>query len=207
MNEVKISSHFLISVLSEKKTKLLRFVAYAKLKGHRAEIKGLLKDLKIHPKTGKRLIKQAVNDGLAGVDKKFLFPRSWRKLGINKRGGLYLTHGFTWKKLEKFEAICFAHALKKVIRKGNPHANKRSVLQEGFPTGFYCKALGIRERRFKSLKAAAQRYRFITVTPQVKIIGGVREFDSLRKNLPGLPIFKRGKFSVVPDISIIKVKI
>lgn len=207
MNEIRLPNRLINSCLSDKKIKLLRFIAFAKLQGHRSEIKGLLTDLKIEPKTGKRLIQKAVSEGLAGTDGEFFFPRSWRKLGLSKRAGLYLTDKYNFRNLIKFEALCFAKALKKIIRKGSRHANKRSVLQDGFPTGFLCKALELRERRFKTLKANAQRYRFISVRPQFKQVGKASDFNALKKNSHGVPVFVSGKNCVVPSASKINVLI
>lgn len=207
MNEVRLPNCLLKSSLSDKKMKLLRFIAFAKLNGHRIEIKRLLRLLNIQAKTGRRLVQKAVKDGLAGSDGKFIFPRSWRKLGLNKRGGLYLTDKFNFKNLIKFEALCFAKALKRLIRKGSQHANKRSVQQDGFPTGFLCKALGLRERRLKTLKASAQRYRFISVRPQFKRVGKACDFDAFKKNSHGVPVFVSGKNCVVPSVSKINVLI
>jgi hypothetical protein len=207
MNEVRLPNRLIKSCLSGKKMKLLRFIAFAKLQGHRSEIKSLLSDLKIEPKTGKRLIQKAVSEGLAGSDGKFFFPRSWKKLGLNKKAGLYLTNKYNFRKLIIFEALCFAMALKNLIRKGSRHANKRSVQQDGFPTGFLCKALELRERRFKTLKANAQRYRFISVKPQFKKVGKASDFNALKKNSHGIPVFLSGKNCIVPSASKIKVLI
>lgn len=204
--ELRIPNRMLGNALASKKVKQLRLFAAAKLEGHRSEIKPLCKCLKIHPKTCGRLIKKIVQDGWAGTDNTFLFPRSWRKLLLTKRGGLYLTTAP--KDLKKFEALCFTKALKTVYRKmGSPHSNKRRVSQKDFPTGFLVAALGLKERRFKALKALAQRYKFISVTAQFTIVGKFTDFDALKKNLHGIPVFKRGKHVVTPDISRIKILI
>lgn len=204
--ELRLPNRLLSSALSEKKIKQLRFFASAKLEGHRSEIQPLCECLKIQPKTCQRLVKKIVLEGWGGTDGTFLFPRSWSKLQFSKRGGLYLTNAP--KDLKRFEALCFAKALKKVYRqKGSPHSSKRRVKQTDFPTGYLCSALGLKERRFKTLKALAQRYRFISVIPQIRIIGKVKDFDAMKKNLHGPRIFKRGKHVVTPDISKIKVLI
>jgi hypothetical protein len=202
--ELRIPSRLLSSALSQKKVKQLRLLASAKLEGHRVEITALLEGLKIHPKTGSRLVKKLVADGWAGTDGEFLFPRAWRKLEFNKRGGLYISNAP--KDLKKFEALCFAKALKKLYRKpGGQHSNKRRVMQNDFPARYISKSLGLSERRFERLKAVAQRYRYISVRPQFRIIGKVSEYPAISKNLHGIPVFKRGKHTVVPDISKIRV--
>ncbi len=64
--------------------------------------------------------------------------------------------------------------------------------------------MGIKQRRYEMLIATAQRYRFISVIRQWIILGKAKELGNLKKNLPGLPIFKRGNNTVTPDISKIK---
>jgi hypothetical protein len=206
--ELRIPSRLLSSALSQKKVKQLRLLASAKLEGHRVEITALLEGLNIHPKTGNRLVKRLVADGWAGTDDEFLFPRAWRKLKFNKRGGLYITTAP--KDLKKFEALCFAKALKKILsRKASPQRPEigRTKQNADLPTTYLTKALGLKERRFKSLKSNAQRYRYISVKSQFKIIGKVNEYAAISKNLHGIPVFKRGKYTVTPDISKIKVLI
>lgn len=204
--ELRIPLRLLSAALADKNIKQLRLFASAKLEGHRAEIKGLFEALKIHPKTGLRLVKKLVADEWAGTDGEYLFPRSWRKLKFSKRGGLYITA--VPKDLKRFEALCFAKALKKLYHKpGGQHSNKRRVEQNDFPARYISKSLGLSERRFERLKASAQRYRYISVRPQYRIIGKAIEYGAISKNLHGVPVFKRGKHTVVPDISKIKVLI
>lgn len=206
MEEIRIPNKLLSTALADKETKVLRLFATAKLAGHRSQINTLLERLKIHPKTGSRLIKKIVDKGWAGTDGDFIFPRSWRKLKVSKRGGLYMTSAP--QDLKRFEALCFAKGLKSIYRKrGGPHSSQRRIKQEDLPTGFLCAALGIKERRFKMLKASAQRYRFISVTPQTTVIGKAKDFHALKRNIHGPPVFVRGKHTVVPDVSKIRVLI
>jgi hypothetical protein len=202
--ELRIPSKLLSSALAERKIKALRLFATAKLQGHRAEIAALFKSLKIHPKTGFRLVIKIVADGWAGTDGEFLFPRAWRELSYRKRGGLYITTAP--KDIKKFEALCFAMGLKRVYRKGGgPRSMKGRALQEDFPTRYLSEALGISERRFERLKAAARRYKFIAVEPQgFTVVGDFREIPALRKHMK-LPVFRRGTNAVVPELSKIRV--
>jgi hypothetical protein len=204
--ELRIPTRLLSSALADKKTKQLRFFASAKLEGHRAEIKPLSEGLKIHPKTCQRLVKSIVNEGWAGCDGKFLFPRAWRKLKFNKRGGLYIITAP--KDLKKFEALCFAKGLKKLYRKlGGQRSTKGRTLQNDLPARYLSKALKLSDRRFERLKASAQKYRFISVKRQYSIVGKAKDYPALKKNLHGLPLFKRGNSVVVPDVAKIKVLI
>ena len=204
--ELRIPFRLLATALADKKVKQLRLLASAKLEGYRVELSALFESLKIHPTTGKGQVKKLEADGWAGTDDEYLFPRGWRKLKFNKRGGLYITSAP--KDFEKFEALCFAMALKKLYRKlGSPHSNRRRVKQKDFPARYLAKSLGLSKRRFERLIARAQRYRYISVRPQVKIIGKASEYAAIRKNLHGVPVYKRGKHTVVPDISKIRVLI
>lgn len=204
MAELRIPGRLLAEALTNKTTKQLRLFATAKLEGHRSEIEPLCECLKIHPKTCKRMIKKIVADGWAGSDETFLFPRAWRKLNTSKRGGLYMTKAPL--DLKRFEALAFAMGLKRFFRyKGSPHSKQGRVKQTDFPTGLLCAALDIKERRFKTLKARAQRYKYISVIRQFRIIGKAEDYQQMKKNIHGPPIFKRGKHVVTPDISRLKV--
>lgn len=207
--EVRIPNRLLSCALIQKNVKALRVHAAAKLYGnHRVEIGPLLEALKIHPKTGKRVIEKIVQNGWAHTDGRYLFPRSWRRLNLSKRGGLYMVT--IPLDVKRFEALCFSKALKKIIsRRASPARPQtgRAKPSPDLPTTYLYKALGLKERRFKMLKAQAQRYGFIKVFPQVKIIGKAKDYRALKKNLPGVPVFKRGKHSVVPEISQIKILI
>lgn len=206
--ELRIPTQLLSNALAEKKIKPLRVLATAKLDCHRSDIKALCATLKMHPKTMSRQIKTLVNDGMAGTDGTYLFPRSWSKMKFNKRGGLYLIDAP--KNLKKFEALCFAKGLKKVLsRKASPKRpdRGRTMQKSDLPTTYLTKALGLKERRFKTLKSAAQKYKYISVIPQFKIIGKAQDYQVLKKNLHDVPVFKRGKHTVVPDISKIRVLI
>lgn len=208
MPELRIPSALLAEALSGKRTKALRLFASAKLEGHRSEIKPLCECLSIKPKTCSRLIKNIINDGWAGTDGVFLFPRSWQNLGVSKRRGLYLIK--VPLDLKRFEALAFAMGLKRFYRiQGSQSRSKkgRATPQTDFPTGYLADALGLKERRFKTLKARAQRYKYISVIPQSRIIGKAENYHEIKSNLHGPPVFKRGKHVVTPEVSKIRVLI
>lgn len=205
-SELRIPSALLGRALAAKMIKHLRLLTIAKLAGHRIEIKLLCKSMKVHSKTCKNLIEGVVEQGWAQSDGKYLFPRSWRKLRLSKRGGLYLT-GIPID-LKKFEALCFAKALKTLYRrKGSSHSHSRRVKQKDFPARYLYKSLGLSQRRFERLKAASQKYGFIKVKPQVTIVGKANEFHQIQKHLYGYRVFVKGKHTVVPEISTIKVMV
>ena len=201
--ELRIPTKLISKALSQRQVKALWLLSCAKLHGHRCEVKPLIKALKIHPRTGIRLIKKIVSFGWAGFDGKFLFPRAWTKLHLKRRRGLYLTTVFN---LRKFECLLFAKCLKREIGWASRHFINGKVKQD-FPARFLAEALGLRLRLFETLKARAQRYWFISVTPQVSILGKAKEFSSIRKNLHGIPVFTRGKYTVAPSVSKISVLI
>jgi hypothetical protein len=204
--ELRIPNSLLSTALQNKEIKLLRLFASAKLQGHRSDLEPLYKDLKIHPRTGSRIIKKLVERGWAGCDGVSLFPRSWHKLKINKRGGLYLVN--VPKDVKRFEALAFAQALKKIYRgRVNRRLENGKAVQEDYPTRYLCSVLGLKERRFKSLKASARRYGFISVIPQFRVIGKLKDYEALRKHLRGVPVMKRGRNVVVPEVSKTRVLI
>lgn len=222
MAELRIPSRLLAAALADKIIKQLRLFVSAKLEGHRSQIKPLCECLKIQPKTCQRLVKKVVAEGWAGSDGVYMFPRSWRKLHYSNGGGLYLTSPGSLKilkDLKKFEALCFAMALKRFnqqIRKKrklnrkqwSPHSSARRILQRDFPARFLCKALRISERRLKRLKAAAQKYKFIHVKPQKReVIGTVAELLSWTKAFPDRPYIKskKGWYFYEPQVSKIRV--
>lgn len=220
--EIRIPNKLISSALAGKHIKHLRLFALAKMEGHRAEIKPLCECLKIKPKTCHRLVTKIVADGWAGSDDVYLFPRSWRKLHLSKYGGQYLEAPRNLKILKdikKFEALCFAKALKKVYMKLTPEKGKSThsktgrkksrIMQEDFPTGYLSKSLGISERRFERLKASAARYKFIRVKPQtIELVGKASELPAWRKNYPDRAFFEtKGGYCYSPEISKIRVLI
>ncbi len=152
------------------------------------------------------LSRDILDEGWAGTDGLFLFPRSWNELSLNRKGGLYISNNPI--NLKMFESLCFCHVLKKVIRrKAGPRPNKGRTEQTGLPTAYLYKALGISERRYERLKATSRKYRLISVKSQFTIVGYAHECSTIRKHLMDRPVFVRGKHTVVPGPSKIKVLI
>lgn len=204
MAELRIPRQLIYRALAQKKIKQLRLLVAAKMHGHRVVISDLLAILNIKERTGKRLIDWLVANGFARTDGVHLFLKSWQKVELKKRGGLYLTEIPT--DLKFFEALCFAKALKKRYRRVSQVACiKDKALQIAFPSKYLSTMLRISTRRFERLKSLAQKYRFLSSLRQYSIIGKSSQLKSLRKNLPGLPIFLRGKYCVVPEISTIQI--
>jgi len=135
-----------------------------------------------------------------GYDGKFLFVRSWSRIKYKKKFGLYL--GIMPKQLSD---SLFAHALKTVTRR-EARARKRgtSAMPKGLPARYYTTALNISERSYFRKIRSAVKNGHIKVAKQRTKIGSAKEFSAFRKNLHGVPIFKCGKYTVIPEPSTIE---
>jgi hypothetical protein len=122
------------------------------------------------------------------------------------------------KDLKRFEALCFAQALKRLYQKRKkkrklsrqqwvPHSSTRRVMQRDFPARYLCKSLRISERRFERLKASAASYKFIRVKPQkFELIGKANVLTAWKKNYPDRAFFRtRGGYCYTPEMSKIRV--
>lgn len=204
--ELRIPLRLLKSVVAKKHIKLLRLLATAKLCGHRCKIGVLRKLIRLNDRTFRRMISKLVSMGWAGYDGVYIFPRSWRRLGLNKRRGLYLVD--VPKNLVRFEALCFTLALKEICRRrGSQHLEIGKVEQTDFPARYLSKTLEVSERRFQRLKAASQKYKLISVTRQFMIVGAANEVSSLKKNLKDVSVFVRGTTAVAPIPSRIQFNV
>ncbi len=202
--EVRVPARLLATALHKKEVKALRLLVTAKLQGHRCEISFLRRALKIKDRTCRRLVTEVTEKGWAGADNDYVFPRAWRKMSFNKRGGLYLINAP--RDPLRFEALCFAFALKKIYRRrGSPHSIKGRVKQKDFPARYLCEALGVSERRLTRLKRAARKYKFISITRRFSVVGKAVEIDALRKNLKGVGVFAHGKNALVSLPSRIRI--
>jgi hypothetical protein len=233
--EIRVPSKLLTDALALKKTKQLALFTAAKLEGHRSKIKPLLNRLKIHPKTGDRLVKKIVSDGWAGTDGTFLFPRSWRRLKLFKRGGRYLTNEIfidleeSKKPFQDFhsrlEALAFTWGLKQIQRK----KRKKKEIREGevrtrilgelsrrnypsrylsLPTKYLSKFMGLKIRRFERLKVKANKYGFIKVkTQKLWRLGKVYQYEMLKETMPDIKVFAFNGTCYGADISRIRINI
>src|SRR5690606_18700974 len=126
-------------------------------------------------------------------DGKYLFPRGWRRIKYSKRGGLYLTDTAILSDLKRFEALCFAMALKRLYR-----AKARAERGSAKPTlslRYVSEVLRLKERRCKQLRASAQRYGFMSIKRTYSVLGKRKDLPSLRKNIHGPPVFGRGNYA------------
>lgn len=193
--------------MKDKAVRDLQVWTAARVYGHRAEIGELAAALGISRRTCIRKVKRLAKKGWVGTDGKFMFPRSARRLGMTKRGGLPLeiptqSIPIEIKEKERLEALCFTFLLKKAQRSNvRSHPKKRRAQPPTLPTKYFLKALKISERRFKRLKSSSQRFGFLICTRQFNRVGSKREILQLRKNLPGMPLFVRGEDVVTPMIS------
>lgn len=204
--ELRVPNKQLAQALANQETKVLWFYVCAKLKGPRTHYNDLWQDLKLNSRTARRLLNKLLQHGWAGYDHHYIFTRSWSRLGLSKKGGLYLVDAPM--NFKKFECLCFAQALKRFYRKmGGPHSTRRRIEPEDLPSRYLAKSLGLSLRRFERLKQGACKFKFISSIPQFRVVGLAKDFDALRKHLPGLALIKRGKHTVTPEASKIKVLI
>jgi len=204
--ELRIPNRILSQSLKLKQTRLLRLLATAKLHGHRCKISTLAADLHISARTLSNQIKALVKIGWAGTDGVYLFPRSWRKLSLHKRGGLYITE--PPRNLKRFESLAFAKALKPYCCRppGKSRPIEGRTEQKIFPARYISKSLGLSSRRFERLKAQTKKFRFISVKDgQYSVMGYKAEINSFKKNLHGPIVFVRGNYCVTREPSIIRV--
>ncbi len=204
--EIRIPNKLILASLKGKYMKELMMLSIAKLNGHKYDRNLFVDRMHFSKRTNRRHLKSMQERGWIELDNDTIFLRSWKNLNLNKRGGLYLDdEPFD---LRRFEALCFAKALKTILRRrGSLRTNKRSSMQIDYPTQYLSKSLGVSEIRFKRLKARAVKHKFIKVTPQFTILGKRSDFKALNRNYKGIPLFKSGKHTVKPEISKIIVLI
>lgn len=204
-SEIRIPNRLVSRCLSKKHSRHLRAFALAKLKGHRIKVNELISELGLNTKPGKNLVKELIELGYVRTDGHYLFPVSWRKLKLNKKGGLYVTNIQNSK--QRFEALLYSHLLKKLYKKNVAlHSITGRVLPE-LRSLYISKSLGLSERRSKRLKALSKKFGFISIKRTYTVLGKDKHYNSLKKNLAGLPIFIRGKYTVSPGVPEIKIKI
>lgn len=200
--EIRIPTDLLCTALERKRVRHLQLFAVAKLlHGHRVRIDQLTEEMDLHPRTGKRIIHDVVTEGWAGSDGINLFPRSWLRLGLSKRRGLYLTDALILSDKKKFEALCFAWALRRLYQR--KARTERGSTTPMLSVKYTCEALGISERRCERLRAAAQRYGFIRIRRSYEVLGKRSECQSLRRNIHGPPVFPAGKHTITPAPSTV----
>lgn len=200
MAEIRIPVYLLSRALAHKRVKHLRLLATIKLiHNSRVGIDNIIEEMDLHPKTGKRLINQIVADGWAGTDGTYIFPRAWHRLKYSKRGGLYLTDTSILADFKKFEALCFAMALRRLYRKKD--RAKDGSAMPNLSLRYVSQVMGLKERRCISLRSQAQRYGFIAIKRTRSVIGSRSHAPTLRKNIHGPPIFTAGKHTITPGIS------
>ena len=198
-NEIRVPKNLIVSSYQTKKVKELQTLTIIKLMGSRVRFRTLCKCLDIHYKTGKRIIARLIKLQWVGTDGSYIFPRAWSRIGYKKSGGLYL--GLIPKHLKE---ILFTIALKEITRRMARAQEKRSATPKGLPVRYYLISLCISERTyFRNLRASIKLGLMRTKKILTKV-GRKEEYNALRKNLHGVPLFVKGKYVVVPEPSEIK---
>mgnify|MGYP006921346198 CR=1 FL=1 len=192
--ELRIPPRAIVDSYKSKTDKDLETLVRLKLIGSRILAKAFFRSLGIHPKTGRRAIKRMEALQWIGFDGKYIFTRSWQRIGYKSRkAGLYLA---TLPK--KLSQLIFTFALKTVTRREVRARSSGSAMPKDLPSGYYCTALNISPRSYFRKIQSAVKARLIRVTKQRTKIGRKEEFLALHKNLRGVPLFKFGKFTVCP---------
>lgn len=198
-SELRIPAKLIVQSFTEKKARDLETFARLKLMGSRVEVKRFCKVTGIHRKTAGRLIRRLHALQWIGFDGTYIFTRSWSRIGYKKKFGLYITS------TKKLATAIFTHALKTVTRReARARKRRRSAMPKGLPARYYSTALNISERSYFRKIRSAVKNGYIRVTKQRTKIGSAKEFSALRKNLHGVPLFKCGKFTVLPAPSTIE---
>ena len=194
--EIRLPKNLIIQSYQSKKIKELHALTVIKLMGSRVRVKIFCRCLGIHTKTAKRIINRLVKLQWVGTDGTYIFPRAWNRIGYKRKGGLYLS-----RVLKHLKEILFTFALKEITKRMARAQKKRSATPKGLPVRYYSKSLGISERTyFRNLRASI-KLGLIRSNKVLTKIGRKEEYNSLRQNLHGVPLFIKGKFVVVPEPS------
>ena len=212
--ELKLPSGLAKQSLSDKTSKALRLLVIAKSKGHRVVIADLLKENNINLRTGQRLIACMVLLGWANTDGKHLFLRSWKRMGYKKRSGHYIEKEHIQSN-KRFDGFLLALSLKRfykhkayIQRNGSATLEKGTELSQAFPSPYIANALGLKERRYKTLKSDARRFGYLIVKQTYTIAGKASHFKELAKHSAGeLKLFIKGKNTVYSNLSQITVNL
>jgi hypothetical protein len=199
VNELRIPPRLIIDSYRNRQDSLLEIFITLKSIASRVHAKNFFKTWGVSEKTGKRAIKKMIALQWVGHDGKFIFTRSWSRIKYKKKFGLYLP-----QRQKNLKDALFAHALKTVTRRKIRAQKRGSAMPKGLPVRYYTTALNISERNyFRKIKSAVKRG-YIKLTKQRTKIGSSKEFHALRKNLHGVPLFKCGKWTVIPEPSIME---
>jgi hypothetical protein len=199
VNELRIPPRLIIDSYRNRQDSLLEIFINLKLRGSRIHAKNFFKALGVSEKTGKRAINKMIALQWVGHDGKFIFTRSWSRIKYKKKFGLYLP-----EIPPNLKDSIFAHALKTVTRRMTRAQKRGRALPKGLPVRYYTTALNISERNYFRKIRSAVKNGYIKLTKQRTKIGTSKEFHALRKNLHGVPLFKCGKWTVIPEPSIME---
>lgn len=199
MSEVRVPSKMIVQSYRDKTAGDLEAFTRMKLIGSRVEAKRFAKLTKVSYKTITRMIKRMEGKRWIGFDGRYIFCRSWSRLKFKRRFGLYLPDS------RKLTDKLFVFALKTVTRREVRAQKRERAMPKDLPVRYYCRALGISERDyFRKVKSAEKRRLLKRIANPPTKIGKASELSSLRKHLPGVPVFRAGNSAVVPQSSTLK---
>jgi len=198
-NEIRVPKNLIIHSYQKKRVKELELITVLKYSGSRVNAKSFFKSVGIHAKTGKRILNKLIKLQWVGYDGRYIFARAWSRIGYRKRGGFYF--GALPPRIKDF---LFTFALKEITKRMARAQEKRSATPKGLPVRYYCKSLTISERTYyRNLRSAIKRGLMRTKQVFTKV-GRKAEYNALRQNLHGVPLFVKGKYVVVPEPSEMK---
>lgn len=203
--ELRLPLRLAHDTLASKLSKELHLYLLLKSLGSRVSKQQLYESVQVSPRTVNRQLRRLVSLGWIGMDKDFIFLRSWKRIGYRKRRGIPLEKKYL-KSLDRLEAVVFAGAIKRFYRRKEYGARVSGrATPNVFPSGYYRKALDLSLRTFERLKAKAVKYRTITSKVVYRILGRSIDYEQLRRNLHGPYVHRKGKYTVTPEATKIKV--
>lgn len=193
--EIRVPEKLIVNSFQLKQTNDLSVFVLLKLHGSRIHAKDFFKNvLNVSVKTSKRIIQKLLSKRWIGFDGKYIFVRSWSRIGYKKRKGLYLA------KIPKcITDFLFVHALKVVTKRKARAQEQRSAMPKGLTVRYIAKSLKISERSYYRLIKSAIKRGLVKTKQSFTPIGSKKDYNALKKHLHGVPLFVRGNYTVTPN--------
>jgi hypothetical protein len=193
-NEIRVPAKLILNAFKNKQVNNLEILILLKSIGSRINQKSFFRYLGYHSKTGKRITNKLIENRWVGFDGKYIFPRSWSRIGYKKKKGLYL--GEIPKGIKEY---LFTHALKEITRRAARAQIQRSATPKGRPARYLIKSLSISERSYYRLLRSAIKRGLLRTKQTFTKVGSKKDFSALTKHLHGVPLFVRGNYTVTPN--------
>ncbi len=193
--EIRVPEKLIVNSFQLKQTNDLSVFVLLKFHGSRIHAKNFFKNiLRVSVKTSKRIIQKLLSKRWIGFDGKYIFVRSWSRIGFKKRKGLYLA-----KVPKCITDFLFVFALKVVTKRKARAQEQRSAMPKGLTVRYYSKSLNISERTYYRLMKSAIKRGLLRTKQTFTKVGTKKDFHALTKHLHGIPLFVRGNYTVTPN--------